>query len=159
MRQLCMFWMAGAIIVITSAGSYSALIAGRFIMGMGIGQVSIVGPTYLAEVASARHRELLVGIFSASEYIGVVLGYFAGYGASIRQSDSSSQQWILPQASHTILAGLLLLISLGCVDSPRYLCKVKHHTSMLLPIWLTRDGKASLLRGISCSFGLSIGHG
>ncbi|KAJ0418635.1 general substrate transporter [Aspergillus carlsbadensis] len=125
MRQLCVLWILGATIVITSAGSSDRLIAGRFVMGMGIGQASIVGPTYLAEVASARHRGLLVGLFSASEYIGIVLGYFAGYGASIHQSDRSRQQWILPQSSHIILAGLLLLVSLGCVDSPRHLCKVQ----------------------------------
>ncbi|KAL3496318.1 general substrate transporter [Aspergillus germanicus] len=125
LRQLCLLWIIGVIIVITSAGSSASLIAGRFVMGMGIGQASIVGPTYLAEVASARHRGLLVGMFSASEYIGIVLGYFAGYGGSIHQSDQSSQQWILPQSSHIILAGPLLLVSLGCVDSPRYWCKIQ----------------------------------
>ncbi|KAL3442319.1 general substrate transporter [Aspergillus insuetus] len=125
LRQLCLLWIIGVIIVITSAGSSATLIAGRFVMGMGIGQASIVGPTYLAEVASARHRGLLVGLFSASEYTGIVLGYFAGYGASVHQSDHSSQQWIPPQSSHIILAGLLLAVSLGCVDSPRYLCKIQ----------------------------------
>ncbi|KAL3456654.1 general substrate transporter [Aspergillus heterothallicus] len=94
--QLCALWIVCVIIVIASAGSYAALIAGPFIMGMGIGQANIVGPTYLAEVAPARHRRLLVGIFSASEYVGIVVGYFAGYGASIHQSSNSSQQWILP---------------------------------------------------------------
>jgi MFS family permease len=74
LRQLCLLWVIGVTIVIRSAGSSATLIAGRFVMGMGIGQASIVGPTYLAEVASARHRGLLVGMFSASEYIGIVLG-------------------------------------------------------------------------------------
>ncbi|KAL2838542.1 general substrate transporter [Aspergillus pseudoustus] len=92
-------------------------------LSMIVSAASIVGPTYLAEVAPARHRGLLVGIFSVSEYIGIV--YFAGYGASLHQSDHNGQQWILPQATHIILAGLLLVASLGCVESPRYLCKEK----------------------------------
>ncbi|KAL4901188.1 hypothetical protein BDW74DRAFT_187845 [Aspergillus multicolor] len=125
MRQFCTLWIVGVVIVITSAGSQPCLTAGRFIMGVGIGQAGIVAPTYLAEVAPARHRGMFVGIFSVSEYIGLVIGYSAGYGASIHQPKHSSRQWILPQSSQIIVAGLLLLISFGCVDSPRYMCKAQ----------------------------------
>ncbi|GKZ37345.1 hypothetical protein AbraIFM66950_008835 [Aspergillus brasiliensis] len=69
MRQLCVFWIIGAVIVITSAES-GQLIAGRFVMGMGIGQAGIIGPIYLAEVAPTAWRGLLVGIYVSSEYIG-----------------------------------------------------------------------------------------
>ncbi|KAL4804600.1 general substrate transporter [Aspergillus unguis] len=148
MRQLCMLWIVGVIIVLASGGSYAQLIAGRCIMGIGIGQAGIIAPTYLAEVASARHRGLLVGLFSTSEYVGIVLGYFAGYGASIHQSDHSSRQWVLPQASQIIMAGLLLLTSFGCVDSPRYLCKTRHpeqaaHALSRLRRWSRSDSRVT----------------
>lgn len=74
MRQLCVLWIVGTVIFITSAGNLGQLIAGRFIMGLGIGQAGIVGPIYLAEIAPRASRGLLVGIYASSEYIGVLIG-------------------------------------------------------------------------------------
>ncbi|KAJ5936759.1 quinate permease [Penicillium verhagenii] len=120
MRQLCLLWIVGTVIFITSAGNMRQLIAGRFIMGLGIGQAGIVGPIYLAEIAPSASRGLLVGIYASSEYIGVLIGYFAGYGASLHISGGSSSQWILPESSQLMTAGVLLVCSLGCVESPKY---------------------------------------
>lgn len=69
-----MFWMLGSIIVITSTGSLGQLYAGRFIMGLGIGQAGVVAPTYLAEIAPAHARGMLVSMFAMSEYIGIMIG-------------------------------------------------------------------------------------
>ena len=74
MRQLCMLWIIGAVIAITSAEESGQLIAARFVMGMGIGQAGIIGPIYLAEVAPTVWRGLLVGIYASPEYIGVLIG-------------------------------------------------------------------------------------
>ncbi|KAJ5626415.1 general substrate transporter [Penicillium herquei] len=120
MRQLSILWIVGMIVFITSAGNLSQLLAGRFVMGLGVGQAGIVGPIYLAEVAPNSHRGLLVGVYALSEYLGVFIGYFAGYGASLHLSNSGSTQWILPESSQLIMAAVLLIFSLGCVESPRY---------------------------------------
>ncbi|CAI7570170.1 unnamed protein product, partial [Penicillium viridicatum] len=74
MRQLCMFWMLGSIIVITSTGNLGQLYAGRFIMGLGIGQAGVVAPTYLAEIAPAHARGMLISMFAMSEYVGIMIG-------------------------------------------------------------------------------------
>lgn len=74
MRQLCLLWIVGTLIFITSAGDLNQLIAGRFIMGLGVGQAGVIGPIYLAEVAPRSHRGFLVGIYASSEYIGVLVG-------------------------------------------------------------------------------------
>jgi MFS family permease len=74
MRQLCLLWLTGVIIVITSTGNLGQLYAGRFIMGLGIGQAGVVAPTYLAEIAPAYARGMLVSIFAMSEYIGIMVG-------------------------------------------------------------------------------------
>ncbi|PYH92272.1 general substrate transporter [Aspergillus ellipticus CBS 707.79] len=124
MREMCLLWIVGVVIVITSAGDMSQLIAGRFIMGMGIGQAGIIGPIYLAEVASSVRRGMLVNIYASSEYIGILIGYFAGYGAALHLSTHSDEQWIIPQSTQLMMAVILLLFSLGCVDSPRYLCRI-----------------------------------
>lgn len=74
MRQICLLWVTGVLVTITSNGNLDQLLAGRFLAGMGIGQASIVGPIYLAEVAPSSYRGLLVCIYGTSEYVGVVIG-------------------------------------------------------------------------------------
>ncbi|CAG8062763.1 unnamed protein product [Penicillium olsonii] len=123
MRQLCLLWMAGVIIVITSAGKLGQLYAGRFIMGLGIGQAGVVAPTYLAEISPAHARGMMVSLFAMSEYIGIMIGYFSAWGASLHISDSTARQWIIPQSVQIIVAGLLILSSFLCEESPRYLGK------------------------------------
>ncbi|OJI88905.1 hypothetical protein ASPTUDRAFT_60701 [Aspergillus tubingensis CBS 134.48] len=126
MRQLCLLWIIGVVVFITSAGNMGQLIAGRFIMGMGVGQAGVVGPIYLAEVAPTASRGLLVGLYASSEYVGVLIGYFSGWGASLHISGDSNTQWILPESIHIMVAGVLLLFSIGCVESPRYLVYSGH---------------------------------
>lgn len=74
LRQLCILWLVGVIIVITSAGDLGQVYAGRFIMGLGIGQAGVVAPTYLAEIAPRSARGMLVSFFGMSEYVGIMVG-------------------------------------------------------------------------------------
>ena len=74
MRQLCVLWLAGVIIMITSHGTLGQVYGGRFVMGLGIGQAGIVAPTYLAEIAPRNARGFLVCLFGMSEYIGIMTG-------------------------------------------------------------------------------------
>lgn len=43
-RQLCVVWIIGAIVYVTSSGNYGQILAGRFVMGLGIGQTVVVAP-------------------------------------------------------------------------------------------------------------------
>ncbi|KAJ6000205.1 hypothetical protein N7481_000614 [Penicillium waksmanii] len=106
MRQLCTLWMVGDIVVITASGKLGQIYAGRFIMGLGIGQAGVVAPTYLAEIAPRSARGMLVSVFGMSEYIGIMVG------------------WIIPQSIQIIVAGLLIMGSFLCEESPRHLCRV-----------------------------------
>lgn len=75
-RQLCFLWVTGIAIFIASAsssGKISMLYAGRFIAGMGIGQTTVVAPTYLAEISPRFTRGLCVCMFSGSVYLGIML--------------------------------------------------------------------------------------
>ncbi|GAB1196768.1 hypothetical protein APSETT444_006043 [Aspergillus pseudonomiae] len=108
MRQLCIMWAAGVVMVITAAGSIGQVYAGRFIMGLGIGQAGVVVPIYLSEVATPSLRGLM---------------YFSSWGTTMHISNNSSKQWIIPQSIQIIVSGILLLSSFACEESPRYLCK------------------------------------
>ena len=93
-------------------------------MGCGIGQTTVVAPTYLAEIAPRSIRGLCVTVFSGFVYLGIMLGYFTSWGSSLHISNRSAQQWIIPTSLHVIFAGLIIVLSFFVKESPRYLVKV-----------------------------------
>ncbi|CAD6587940.1 MAG: hypothetical protein CYPHOPRED_004175 [Cyphobasidiales sp. Tagirdzhanova-0007] len=121
-RFLCLLWITGTIVFIT-AETYGQVLAGRAIMGMGVGQTTVVAPVYLAEIAPRTVRGLCVTCFSGAVYLGIMLGYFAVFGASLHIADTSPAQWRVPTSLHAIFAGIIFLMSWTAIESPRYLCK------------------------------------
>ncbi|RAL00699.1 quinate permease [Aspergillus ibericus CBS 121593] len=121
-RQCCLLWIIGSLIFMTSH-NLGQVYAGRFIMGLGIGQFGVVAPIYLGEVAPKEIRGMLVGTYGMSEYLGIMIGYFSIWGASIHIPNSSAKQWVIPQSVQIMWAGLLLVASLFCEESPRFLCR------------------------------------
>jgi MFS family permease len=109
LQILCLLWLVGFIIVITSHGSVGQVLAGRFIAGLGIGMTVVVGPTYLAETAPRAIRGMLTNIFAGSVYLGVMIAYFSNWGASINMPDSSRYQWVAPQTCHIGFSGYVPL--------------------------------------------------
>ncbi|MCJ1445382.1 MAG: hypothetical protein MMC23_005887 [Stictis urceolatum] len=122
-RELCLVWIVGIIIYITAGGSLSQVYAGRFIAGIGIGQTTVVAPTYLAEVAPRSIRGMCVTAFSGAVYLGILLGYFATYGTSLHIAGDNQQQWTVPTSMHIIFAGIISILSCFALESPRYLLK------------------------------------
>ncbi len=53
------------------AGNWYALVLFRFIGGLGIGGSSVLGPMYIAEVAPAKWRGRLVGLFQFNIVFGI----------------------------------------------------------------------------------------
>ena len=82
-----------------SSGNLGAVYAGRFIAGLGIGQTVVVAPVYLAEIAPASIRGLCTCVFTGFVYLGIVLAYFANYGASVHISSGSHAQWVRDSSS------------------------------------------------------------
>jgi MFS family permease len=93
-------------------------------MGLGIGQTTVVAPAYLAEAAPRSIRGLCICIFSGSVYLGIMLGYFANWGTSLHVSNHSSKQWIDASILHILFAGIILVMSIFALESPRWLAKV-----------------------------------
>lgn len=125
LREVCVIWLVGAIIQITSK-SVGQLYAGRFIEGLAIGQTTTIGPTYLSEVAPRQIRGLCGCIFAGAVYLGIMLGYFANYGTALHVSDDSRNQWVIPTSLKIIFAGVIFIMSfIFCVESPRWLLKVE----------------------------------
>jgi MFS family permease len=128
-RQLCLVWVVGIAIFLASApsGNIGMVYAGRFIAGVGIGQTTVVAPTYLAETAPRAIRGLCVGAFSGSVYVGIMLAYFASWGSSIHISSKTQAQWLVPNSMHLMFAGVICTLSFFAKESPRWLIKVGRH--------------------------------
>ncbi|EKG15118.1 Sugar/inositol transporter [Macrophomina phaseolina MS6] len=128
-RELCMVWVTGIAIYLAASanGSIGMVYAGRFIAGVGIGQTTVVAPTYLAEVSPRALRGLCVCMFAGSVYLGIMLGYFASWGASLHISDDNQAQWVVPNSLHLMFASIIFALSFGAIESPRWLIKVHKH--------------------------------
>jgi len=51
------------------------LIAGRFLVGCGIGLTSVGAPMYIAEVSPARVRGTFVSLFQLAVTVGILVSY------------------------------------------------------------------------------------
>lgn len=140
-RQLCLIWVIGITIFLTSSltGSIGQIYVGRFIAGVGIGQTTVVAPTYLAETAPRAIRGACVGAFSGSVYIGIMLAYFASWGSSIHISSKTDTQWLVPNSMHLMFAGIIFILSWFAKESPRWLIKVGRHEDALKNLSILRQ--------------------
>lgn len=125
-RQLCALWLLGMSLFLASSrtGNIGMLYAGRFIAGLGIGQTTVIAPTYLSEIAPKANRGFCVGMFSGSVYLGIMLGYFASWGSSIHISSSTQLQWVVPNLLHIYFSSIICCLTFVATESPRWLLKV-----------------------------------
>ena len=61
------------------AWNWPALLIFRFICGIGIGGSSVLGPVYIAEIAPAKWRGRLVGMFQINVVVGILLAYGSNF--------------------------------------------------------------------------------
>src|SRR6201992_4385029 len=61
------------------AWNWNALMVFRLIGGLGIGGSSVLGPVYIAELAPAKWRGRMVGLFQINIVIGILLAYLSNY--------------------------------------------------------------------------------
>ena len=101
------------------AWNWPALIVFRFLGGLGIGGSSVLGPVYIAELAPAKWRGRLVGLFQINIVIGILLAYASNYVIAIVNSGSTEWRWQLGIAA--IPAGLFLALLYGIPRSSRWL--------------------------------------
>jgi SP family galactose:H+ symporter-like MFS transporter len=71
-------FVVGAVVA-ALAPTTSTLLAGRVIVGMGIGFASMLTPLYLAEIAPAENRGALVSLNQLMITCGILVSYLVGY--------------------------------------------------------------------------------
>src|SRR6266699_6429259 len=89
--------------------------------GLGIGGSSVLGPMYIAEIAPARLRGRLVGVFQFNVVFGILLAYFSNYLIGLRGLGAAEWRWELGVTA--IPAALFFVMLFGIPRSPRWLAK------------------------------------
>jgi len=103
------------------AWDWNSLLVFRFIGGLGIGGSSVLGPLYIAEIAPARHRGRLVGLFQFNVVFGILVAYLSNYLIGLVGFGASEWRWKLGIAALPAAIFFFLLFSIP--QSPRWLVK------------------------------------
>jgi SP family arabinose:H+ symporter-like MFS transporter len=97
------------------------LVTARFLGGLGIGGSSVLGPMYIAEIAPAKWRGRLVGLFQFNVVFGILLAYLSNYVVGTTHLGPAEWRWKLGVSA--IPALLFLIMLFGIPRSPRWLVK------------------------------------
>jgi sugar porter (SP) family MFS transporter len=101
------------------AWSWLSLVSFRFIGGLAIGGSSVLAPVYISEIAPARKRGALVGLFQVNIVIGILVAYLSNY--LVGQLHLGSNEWRWKLAVTAAPAALLFVMLVGIPRSPRWL--------------------------------------
>ncbi len=105
------------------AWNWSALVVFRFIGGLGIGGSSVLGPMYIAELAPAKYRGRLVGMFQFNVVLGILLAYLSNYLVGLFHLGALEWRWKFGVPA--LPAAFFLLMLFGIPRSPRWLVQKK----------------------------------
>jgi MFS transporter, SP family, solute carrier family 2 (myo-inositol transporter), member 13 len=121
-------------LVLATAFNYCSIVAGRIIVGLGIGIASLTNPIYIAEVALPEMRGQLVTINTLLCTIGQ---FSAGMVDGIFESHHQGWRWMLGLAS---VPSVIMFLGF-CVlpESPRWLVAKGRHGEALIILKTLRD--------------------
>lgn len=105
------------------APNWTTLVVMRFIVGIGIGGSSVLGPMYIAEVAPARLRGRLVGLFQFNVVAGILIAYLSNYLVGL--GHFGELEWRVKLGVSAVPALLFFVMLFTIPRSPRWLVKQK----------------------------------
>jgi sugar porter (SP) family MFS transporter len=101
------------------AGPWWSLLAFRALGGLGIGGSSVLGPVYIAELAPAKWRGRLVGMFQINIVVGILLAYLSN--AIVAHLVPGAAQWRWEFGVGVAPAALFLALLFSVPQSSRWL--------------------------------------
>lgn len=125
----CAVFMLGVVIQATGIqAGYQAILAGRFITGMGVGSLAMIVPIYNSEVAPPEVRGALVATQQLAITFGIMISFWIDYGTNNIGGTALGQQsdaaWLTPICLQLAPALVLFFGMLFMPFSPRWLV---HH--------------------------------
>lgn len=123
---------------IAFAGSFTTFVVWRILGGVGIGLASNISPMYIAEIAPASRRGLLVSINQLAIVIGILAAQLVNWMIARPVPDGISGEafastwnvvsgWRWMFAACAVPSLLFFVTSLLVPESPRWLCKADAH--------------------------------
>ncbi|OWM89901.1 hypothetical protein CDL15_Pgr012538 [Punica granatum] len=100
------------------APSFSFLMAGRLVAGIGVGYALMIAPVYAAEISPSLTRGFMASLPEVFINIGILLGYISNYTLSGLQSDIN---WRLMLGLAALPAAAVVLGAMAMPESPRWL--------------------------------------
>ncbi len=106
------------------AWNWPSLMVFRLIGGLGIGGSSVLGPVYIAELAPAKWRGRMVGLFQFNVVFGILVAYLSNFliaGYFTRHPDQIWMQWRWQLGVAGIPSIIFLVMLYGIPRSSRWL--------------------------------------
>jgi MFS transporter, SP family, arabinose:H+ symporter len=101
------------------AWNWDALMVARFVGGLGIGGSSVLGPVYIAELAPAKWRGRMVGLFQINIVVGILLAYLSNYIIVMQHLGATQWRWEFGVA--IVPSAIFLVMLYGIPRSSRWL--------------------------------------
>ena len=101
------------------AWSWWALVSARFLCGVAIGASSVLAPIYLAEIAPAHRRGLIVGMWQVNIVVGILVAYLSNAAVGAFHLGAGEWRWKLGLTA--LPAMLFFALMLVVPNSPRWL--------------------------------------
>ncbi|KAG7666150.1 uncharacterized protein J8A68_000308 [[Candida] subhashii] len=122
-------WFLVGVIVqaCTHGGDYNFILGGRFVVGVGVGILSMVVPLYNAEVSPPEIRGSLVALQQLAITFGIMISYWITYGTDYIGGEGDNQSaaaWLVPISIQCVPALILGSCIFLMPESPRWLINV-----------------------------------
>ncbi|HEY6978731.1 MAG TPA: sugar porter family MFS transporter [Chitinophagaceae bacterium] len=95
----------------------------RFIGGLGIGVSSVVAPTYISEISTAKTRGRLVGMYQFNIVFGILIAFFSNY---LLKGVGGANDWRWMLGVMAIPSIIYTIMVFGVPESPRWLITIKN---------------------------------
>ncbi|KAI3547569.1 lactose permease [Colletotrichum filicis] len=122
----CLGVCIGAIITALST-SLPMFIGGRFILSFFATCAHTSAPLYLVEIAPARYRGTVAGLYNTFYNVGSILATSAVYACHRYLSDRGDLDWRLPLWLQMVCPGLVCVLIKFFPESPRWLVAKDRH--------------------------------
>tara|TARA_R110002049_G_scaffold279949_1_gene459083 strand:- start:41672 stop:43006 length:1335 start_codon:yes stop_codon:yes gene_type:complete len=120
-RKKTLVWI-GVLYTISAMGSGLAndpitFAVFRFIGGLGVGASTIAAPAYISEIAPAKDRGKLVGLYQFNIVFGILIAFFSNY----LLNDIGENAWRWMVGIEAFPAAIYTLFAISIPKSPRWL--------------------------------------
>ena len=120
-RKKTLIWI-GVLYTVSALGSAFAddpitFAVFRFIGGLGVGASTIAAPAYISEIAPAKDRGKLVGLYQFNIVFGILVAFFSNY--LLNGIGENAWRWMV--GVEAIPAAIYTLFTLTVPKSPRWL--------------------------------------